>query len=46
MKQNRTDKEESLYRVWAERLNVRSYQLDPDEKPVYFSVPSIKGENN
>ena len=46
MKQNRTDKEESLYRVWAEKLKLRSYQLDLDEKPYYFSVPGIEGENN
>lgn len=46
MKQNRTDKGESLYRVWAEKLKIRSYQLVPDVKPFHLSVPGIKGENN
>ena len=46
MKKNRTDKEESLYLIWAEKLKLRSYQLDPDVKPFHLSVPRNRGENN
>jgi len=46
MKQDRSDREESLRQISTKKLKIRSYQLDPDEKPFHLSVPGNKGEKN
>jgi hypothetical protein len=46
MKQDRTDKEESLRRISIEKLKIRSYQPVPAGKPFHLSVPGNRGGKN